>query len=249
MAHLPALPALGDYVAPDFTLTEEIPNGECHRRKTFEKSSEVHPINAVDAAMAEIRYNSVRVVPVHPQLRAMLETLRDGQNRIQVRLQNFQNAQGQFQVELRDDLHAHGQAQQRGHLQVQEAINDFNTKLDTFIRVSTARSFNQSIKYNQRLVPFQVPPKILAGHPFVDHPNVPGVNLNHVYQVGADPPNGLVPLNFGELNDMRGDMANSLSRLRALFWFYNDPRLFIADNATESRCEEGWDNFKTYIRK
>ncbi|GER56034.1 envelope glycoprotein B [Striga asiatica] len=269
MAHPPALPALGDYVAPNLILTgidvDEIPDGaiptdeqivrECHRRKTFEKQSEVMPINAADAAAAEIRYNSVLMrrnnggmVLVHPDLMAMFdpdlmaifETLRDGQKEIKDRQQAQQLAHERLQVEV-----------QEGHARLQRAIYDVNTKLDASIRANAARSVNRSIRYNQPDLAFGILPKIIAGHPFVDPPpNVPGVDFNNqVYQVGANPPNGLFPLNFREFGNMRIDVANSPSRLRGLFWFYNDPRLFIPNNATNERCSEGWDNFKRYIRK
>ncbi|GER56032.1 low-specificity L-threonine aldolase [Striga asiatica] len=164
------------------------------------------------------------MAPIDPQLMEIIQALQDGQAQLQ-----------------------------QSHAQLEQAINQVNTRLDATIRVVSARAFNRSIKRNMLLVDFEVLPKQHAGHPFVDPPDVPGLNLNPVCQVGDNPPHGLVPRNFQEwyeaLAQLQRDLPISLSRLRAIFWFYNDARLFIAPNATALICDQGWFNVRRYLKK
>ncbi|KAL6563195.1 hypothetical protein OROHE_005782 [Orobanche hederae] len=98
----------------------------------------------------------------------------------------------------------------------------FNGHIDS----STARTtnFSQVVKY-------------LPDHPAVV-PAVPGVHFEDAYAINTPPPDGLMPLNFEELDTM-GDVDNLAQfrrRLRAICWFYNDPRLALGPNANRAQC-------------
>ncbi|GER55980.1 elongation factor G [Striga asiatica] len=132
---------------------------------------------------------------------------------------------------------------------IQQNQNLYNRRWEALIQVMSARSRNQFIKEKGLLEPFASLPKLFPGHPWVQPPHVEGVNIDvGGYQVGDNPPPGLVPANQDEFGVMKGlDVVDLRSRLRAIFWFYHDVRLSIPTNAMAWRCIQGLKSLEMFL--
>ncbi|EYU35552.1 hypothetical protein MIMGU_mgv1a015659mg [Erythranthe guttata] len=80
--------------------------------------------------------------------------------------------------------------------------------------------------------------KEFPGHPFPQPPAVQNVVFdNNNYNVNTSPPDHLIPADLHALHAVStGTVVLARDRLRAIYWFYNDPRLAIGENATRVQC-------------
>ncbi|CAA0839568.1 Unknown protein [Striga hermonthica] len=121
--------------------------------------------------------------------------------------------------------------------------------MDATIRVHRAKVANRSINSNMPNMHYHSLPKQISGHPYPNPLVGHEVNLNQEYQVGDNPPLGLLPLHYCQIEDTAAhDVLASRARLMAIHWFYNEPMLFITPNANASRCIQGWRTIRAYLK-
>ncbi|CAA0833110.1 Unknown protein [Striga hermonthica] len=132
---------------------------------------------------------------------------------------------GMNELRPMNDLLA-GMAQiQNGMNELRQRVDAIDNRMDASIRSKSARAANKNMK-DHRLVPL---PKLIGGHPWPDPGHLDGVKLQGQYPVGSDPPAGLLPTCGTEVDrmSMEKDKTELTQRLKAIYWFYNDPRLGI----------------------
>ncbi|KAL7110957.1 hypothetical protein ACP275_05G058700 [Erythranthe tilingii] len=106
------------------------------------------------------------------------------------------------------------------------------------INAENARIMNKMNNLSLPHVPFVPVVKEIPGHPFPQAPAVHNVVYNNNnYDVNSSPPDNLIPADFHALYAVStGAVGLARDRLRAIYWFYNDPRLVIGENATRVQC-------------
>ncbi|CAA0837876.1 Unknown protein [Striga hermonthica] len=124
---------------------------------------------------------------------------------------------------------------------LQERQNLADLRMETLLRVTSARSRNQHIKEEDMDELYRPLPKLMAGHPYAAVLPVQGVNIAvGGYQVGDLPPDGLVPTNNeGYIEASHLDLPDLRRKLRAIYWFYHDDSLFIPHTAPLLMCRQG----------
>ncbi|KAL8027324.1 hypothetical protein ABFS82_14G085200 [Erythranthe guttata] len=100
-------------------------------------------------------------------------------------------------------------------------------------------------------VPYTAVVKYTPGHPWEHPPSVPNVSFDPAYSVNCPPPVNLVPVNSKQLKSMvilEDEIDGPRDRLRAIYWFYNDPKLVLLDeNATRDNCFSAVDALDTFL--
>ncbi|GER45562.1 carbon storage regulator homolog [Striga asiatica] len=181
---------------------------------------------------------------------------------------NFTNVEG---INEGDDMPLHPQFTlmlqniQAEQQNIQVSLNGLSRKLDATIQICSARSINQTIIYYRNLYQnFEVLPKQYPNHPWANPPRqLKGFKVQidddvelqvfqidgDSYEVGDNPPVGLIPANLLELDMIRRlELADFQSWLRGIYWFYNGPKLSIPTNADINRCFEGLYNLKSFLQ-
>ncbi|EYU42713.1 hypothetical protein MIMGU_mgv1a012060mg [Erythranthe guttata] len=108
--------------------------------------------------------------------------------------------------------------------------------LSAHYNAMNARLYNSRFAESGK-VQYQTVVKLTPGHPFPNPPTFQNFQLATSYSVNAHPPIGLLPTNRDMLRDMIiGQLHEIRPRMRAIFWFYNDSRLSLDENAHLGGC-------------
>ncbi|GFP97578.1 hypothetical protein PHJA_001901900 [Phtheirospermum japonicum] len=112
----------------------------------------------------------------------------------------------------------------------------FNSRIDSSSSASRRFQFRPVVKHTRgHLVALGLPPAVA------------NVNLQPEYVLGAQPPNGLIPLTHAGFDRIGTEEIHVLRRrLRAIYWFYNDDRLRLTANASRNACDNAIQNVKDY---
>ncbi|KAL3624364.1 hypothetical protein CASFOL_033180 [Castilleja foliolosa] len=147
---------------------------------------------------------------------------------------------------------------------IQQTLVKMNNQLDRIgthlatknarAALAAAKDFNSKITARTRdVVDYLRIPKLVAGHPIVEPPHIPNINMQPAYLIGDLPPENLVPRNdaaFTALKSQRQNLTKLRTRVRRIQWFYNDPLLEPAlnDNPSRDDCRVFLDTLLKYIK-
>ncbi|KAL8027814.1 hypothetical protein ABFS82_14G118400 [Erythranthe guttata] len=199
------------------------------------------------------------------QMQNQMQQMQNQQNQIHNQMQQMQNQQNQMQqtqVQMQEQM-AQNQVQIQTQLaQVQAQLQPLPglvTQLIESVTVIEARSnangarlFNSQITLSEDALYVPVV-KYTPGHPFPldELVHLPRVQFTHiVYPVNSEPPANLMPRNSRQLEGWRSaDNVDTMrQRLLSIYWFYNDSRLALDDDADENVCFRLFKTVDSFLR-
>ncbi|KAL3629624.1 hypothetical protein CASFOL_026846 [Castilleja foliolosa] len=228
------LAATGGFAAADIPTGQQIIN-ETERLHGFERHRHTFGTLGVDNySEALVRHHKIL------SLRADHEMGNFNFNHFQVQMDaqmaqlTAQTAQLAAQISQLAAQMAQSTAQLNARFDMVDARFDM---IDAKMVVNSARIFNSGVGVTSG-VNFHPLVKSTAGHPAPGPPlAVDGVHFQPAYAVGDHPPQNLLPANYDDLNgwELLGHVVLR-RRLRAIYWFYNEPRLALAPRASQEIC-------------